>query len=171
MTPEEQDRLIRDGYLVLENFIGERLLKALRERIGQLFVMEGERAGAEFKQEEQTLRLANLVDKGEIFEQVIAVPEILERVGHILGPEFKLSSLNVRSANPHSTWVQPLHADMGALPDEKGYWVANTVWVLDDFTTENGAIRMIPGSQKWSRLLQDVLADPMAPHPQEILLP
>ena len=170
MTPEEQDRLDRDGYLVLENFIGERLLKALRERIGQLFLMEGERAGAEFKQEEQTLRLANLVDKGEIFEQVIAVPEILERIGHILGPEFKLSSLNVRSANPHSTWVQPLHADMGALPDEKGYWVANTVWMMDDFTTENGAIRMIPGSQKWGRLPQDVLPDPMAPHPQEILL-
>src|SRR6266568_9304634 len=113
MTPEEQDRLDRDGYLVLENFTGERLLKALRERIDQLFLLEGERAGAEFKQEEQTLRLANLVDKGVIFEQVIAVPEILERVGHILGPEFKLSSLNVRSANPHSTWVQPLHADMG----------------------------------------------------------
>lgn len=170
MTQEDQDRLDRDGYLVLEDFTGERLLNALRERIGELFLMEGERAGAEFKQEEQTLRLANLVDKGEIFEQVIAVPEILERVGHILGPEFKLSSLNVRSANPHSTWVQPLHADMGALPDEKGYWVANTVWMLDDFTTENGAIRMILGSQKWGRLPQDVLPDPMAPHPQEILL-
>src|SRR5258708_20191036 len=126
MTPEEQDRLDRDGYLVLEDFIGERSLKALRERISQLFLMEGERAGAEFKQEEQTLRLANLVDKGEIFEQVIAVPEILERIGHILGPEFKLSSLNVRSANPHSRRVQPLHPVIGALPSEKDYCVANT---------------------------------------------
>jgi ectoine hydroxylase-related dioxygenase (phytanoyl-CoA dioxygenase family) len=170
MTPEEQDRLDRDGYLVLQDFIGGRLLGGLRKRIAELFLRDGESAGAEFKQEEQTLRLANLVDKGEIFEQVIAVPEILERIGHILGPEFKLSSLNVRSANPHSTWVQPLHADMGALPDEKGYWVANTVWMLDDFTTENGAIRMIPGSQKWGRLPQEVLPDPMAPHPQEILL-
>ena len=170
MTQQARDQLDRDGYLVLEDFMGEPLLRALRERVAQLFQIEGEQAGAEFKQEEQTGRLANLVDKGEIFEQVIALPEILELVGHILGPQFKLSSLNVRSANPHSTWVQPLHADMGALPDDKGYWVANTVWMLDDFTTENGAIRMIPGSQKWGRLPQDVLADPMAPHPQEILL-
>jgi ectoine hydroxylase-related dioxygenase (phytanoyl-CoA dioxygenase family) len=170
MNKEDREHLDRDGYLVLENFMGEPLLAALRERVAQLFQIEGEQAGAEFKQEEQTGRLANLVDKGEVFEQVIALSEILELVGHILGPEFKLSSLNVRSANPHSTWVQPLHADMGALPDDKGYWVANTVWMLDDFTTENGAIRMIPGSQKWGRLPQDALGDPMAPHPREILL-
>jgi len=170
MTREDRERLERDGYLVLENFIDEPLLHELRGRIGELFLLEGERAGAEFKLEKQTQRLANLVDKGEVFERVIAVPEILERVGYVLGPEFKLSSLNVRSANPRSDWVQPLHADMGALPDEKGYWVANTVWMLDDFTTENGAIRMIPGSQKWGRLPQEVLADPAAPHPEEILL-
>src|SRR5260370_19841765 len=103
MTPGDQARLDRDGYLVLENFTGERLLKALRERIDQLFLMEGERAGAEFKQEEQTLRLANLVDKGEIFEQVIAVPEILQLVRLILGSEFELSRRNVRSANPPCT--------------------------------------------------------------------
>ena len=170
MNQQDRERLDGIGYLVLENFAGDGVLRELRDRVDELFLLEGSRAGAEFKQEEQTQRLANLVDKGEIFEQVIAVPEILARVGHILGPHFKLSSLNVRSANPHSTWVQPLHADMGALPDEKGYWVANTVWMLDDFTTENGAIRMIPGSHKWGRLPQEVLPDPMARHPQEILL-
>ncbi len=29
---------------------------------------------------------------------------------------------------------------------------------------------MLPGSQKWGKLPQDALADPQAPHPQEILL-
>src|SRR5437879_5798348 len=101
MTLADRDHLDREGYLVLENFTGEPLLRALRERIRELFQAEGECAGAEFKQEEQTLRLANLVDKGEVFERVIAVPEILDRIGGVLGPEFKLSSLNVRSANPH----------------------------------------------------------------------
>lgn len=170
MTPQERDQLDRDGYLLLENFMSGQLLGELRDRVNQLFAEEGANAGSEFKQEEQTRRLANLVDKGDVFGRSIATPEILECVGQILGPEFKLSSLNVRSADPHSTWCQPLHCDMGAIADERGYWVANTVWMLDDFTIENGATRLVPGSHRWGRLPQDVLSDPRAPHPNEILL-
>jgi ectoine hydroxylase-related dioxygenase (phytanoyl-CoA dioxygenase family) len=59
---------------------------------------------------------------------------------------------------------------MAAIPDDKGYWVCNTVWMLDDFTAANGATRMIPGSHKWGTRPQDVLADPMASHPDEVLL-
>lgn len=167
---QPRDQLERDGYVVLENYMSAALLAELRGRVDELFDIEGDRAGSEFKQEEQTRRLANLVDKGQVFERVIAMPEILECLVQVLGPEFKLSSLNVRSADPHSTWVQPLHCDMGALADEKGYWVANTVWMLDDFTEQNGATRMIPGSHRWGRLPPDVLANPQAPHPDEILL-
>src|SRR5207247_9771036 len=116
-------------------------------------------------QEPQTGRLANLVDHGPLFEQTIAMPRILECVSHVLGPELKLSSMNARSANPHSGWIQPLHCDAGAVPDENGFWVCNTIWMLDDFTAENGAIRMIPGSHRWGRLPQAVLDDPAAPHP------
>ena len=170
MTAQERSQLDQQGFLILENYMGHRLLAELRERIEQLFLSEGEHAGSEFKQEEQTQRLANLVDKGEVFQRAIALPEILEGIGQVLGPQFKLSSLNARSANPHSTWVQPLHADMGAIPDEKGYWVANTVWMLDDFTQENGAIRMVPGSHRSGKLPQQALTDLQAPHPDEILI-
>ena len=162
--------LERDGYVVLKDFMGGPFLEEVRERVEELFAAEGDGAGSEFKQEPQTRRLANLVDKGEVFGRAIAMPVILQHVGDVLGAEFKLSSLNVRSANPHSDWVQPLHADMGAVPDERGYWVCNTVWMLDDFTTENGAIRMVPGSHHWGKLPREALADPTQPHPNEILL-
>ncbi len=162
--------LDRDGYIVLRDFMSGPFLEEVRCRVEQLFVEEGVHAGSEFKQEPQTRRLANLIDKGEVFGRAIASVEILRQVGQVLGPEFKLSSLNVRSANPGSGWVQPLHADMGAVPDERGYWVCNTVWMLDDFTSENGAIRMVPGSHRWGKLPQDALADPTQRHPEEILL-
>lgn len=166
----EKRRLDGDGYLILENFMSEILLDAVRRRVEELFSQEGNRAGSEFKQEPQARRLANLVNKGQIFEQVITMPRILQLLSYVLGPQFKLSSLNVRSANPHSDWIQPLHCDVGAIPDEKGYWVCNTVWMLDDFTPENGAIRIVPGSQRSGKLPQEVLQDPRGPHPQEILL-
>jgi ectoine hydroxylase-related dioxygenase (phytanoyl-CoA dioxygenase family) len=170
MTEKEKQQLDEQGYVLLENVMGEDLLRELRARIWRLFDEEGDRAGSEFRKEEHAHRLANLVDKGEAFRRAIALPAVLERVRHVLGPEIKLSSLNARSADPHSDEGQPLHVDMAAIPDEKGYWVCNTVWMLDDFTPENGATRMIPGSHTWKSRPQDVLEDPMAPHPQEVLL-
>ena len=170
MLPQHRNDLDTLGFCVLENFMDRELLPRLRDRVDSLFELEGENAGSEFRTERETRRLANLVDKGEIFEQAVILPAILEHVGHVLGPLFKLSSLNVRSADPHSTAPQPLHADMGAIPDEQGFWVCNTVWMLDDFTTANGAIRCVPGSHRWGKLPQEVLSDPQAPHPGERLI-
>ena len=170
MTSDVRRLLDEQGYVLLENVMGERLLGELRTRTFELLDEEGDRAGHEFKTEAHARRLANLVDKGEVFRRAIVLPEVLDSVRHVLGPAIKLSSLNVRSADPRSDEGQPLHVDMGGIPDDKGYWVCNTVWLLDDFTADNGATRMIPGSHRWGTRPQDVLADPMAPHAGEVLL-
>jgi ectoine hydroxylase-related dioxygenase (phytanoyl-CoA dioxygenase family) len=170
MTKEEGSQLDEQGFVVLENCMGGDLLRQLRERIHDIANAEGDRAGSEFRTEMHAHRLANLVDKGEVFRRAILLPRIVECVRHVLGPQVKLSSLNARSADPKGEVPQPLHVDMSALPDEQGYWVCNTIWMLDDFTIENGATRVIPGSHKWGRRPQDVLEDPLAPHPQEVLV-
>lgn len=170
LNPVEQQRLDEEGLLVLNDFIAPDILVTLRRRINELFATLGARAGAEFRQEPQTDRLANLVDYDDIFRWAIAAPKLLACVARVLGPEFKLSSLNARSARPHSDWTQPLHCDVGALPDARGNTVCNIIWMLDDFTTANGATRFVPGSHQWGRLPQDALADPVAPHPDEQLL-
>jgi ectoine hydroxylase-related dioxygenase (phytanoyl-CoA dioxygenase family) len=165
-----KSQLASDGYVVLEDYMDAMLLARMQSRVEELFAEEGDAAGSEFRREENARRLANLVDKGEVFREAILHPRILELVGSVLGPQFKLSSLNARSANPQSASVQPFHIDMGLLPDSKGNAVCNCVWMLDDFTAENGALRVIPGSHHWGRKPQDVLADPYAPHPDEILV-
>ena len=145
VTDEHKRRLDEDGYVVLEGMMGPALLARLRARILELFDEEGEQAGREFRTEAHAHRLANLVDKGEVFRRAIALPGVLDGVQHVLGPAMKLSSLNARSADPHSDAGQPLHVDMAAIPDERGYWVCNTIWMLDDFTPDNGATRVDPG--------------------------
>jgi len=170
MCTAEREQLDRDGFVILENLIAPDYLHALRNRIDELLAQEGSAAGSEFKQEPHARRLANLVDKGEVFERAIRMPRVLELTAHVLGPQFKLSSINFRSADPHSPSSQPLHVDVGALPDEKGYSVCNTVWMLDDFTPENGSTRCVPGTHCSGKLPQQVLEDPSAPHPDEILI-
>lgn len=167
LTARDREQLDDQGYLVLPDLMSPQLLAALRARVDELFEQEGSAAGAEFKQEPGARRLANLVNKGRVFEDVILTPQLLDAMAHVLGPRFKLSSLNVRSASPFSESDQPLHVDSGAVPDDSGYWVANSVWMLDDFTPENGATRMIPGSHRWRQAPPPEMYEA---HPQQQLV-
>jgi ectoine hydroxylase-related dioxygenase (phytanoyl-CoA dioxygenase family) len=167
LADSDRRQLDEQGYLVLPGLMSEELLGALRRRIDELFVEEGAAAGSEFKQEPGARRLANLVDKGLLFEDVILTPRVVECMEHVLGAGFKLSSLNARSADPHSDCDQPLHADSGAVADDRGYWVCNSMWMLDDFTPDNGATRMIPGSHRWRRTPPPEM---YATHPQQQLV-
>ena len=170
MTGGERRQLDEQGFVVLEDCMGADLLRELRERVHEVFDAERDRAGAEFRTEAHAQRLANLVDKGDVFRRAVMLPRVVECVRYVLGPQLKLSSLNARSADPNGDVPQPLHADMSAIPDDRGNWVCNAVWMLDDFTTGNGATRVIPGSHKWGRRPQDVLADLHAPHSEEVLV-
>jgi ectoine hydroxylase-related dioxygenase (phytanoyl-CoA dioxygenase family) len=169
ISADEALQLDEVGFVVLPGFFND-LLAPLRSRIEEIFSNEGDRAGSEFKQEPGCRRLANLVDKGEVFQHVVAHPRLIPYVRHVLCERFKLSSLNVRSVNPCWTQRQPLHADMAAIADEQGFWVCNTVWMIDEITPENGPLRAIPGSHHLRKLPGDVLPDAHAPHPDEVLI-
>ncbi|HYZ86449.1 MAG TPA: phytanoyl-CoA dioxygenase family protein [Bryobacteraceae bacterium] len=164
------DELRDVGFVVLPNFLRPETVDVLVDALETLWSREGDEAGSEFRKEPEARRLANLVDKGEVFKVVWNNAAILELVSMVLGPKFKLSSLNARSTNPYSRDAQPLHVDMGAIADEHGYWVCNTMWLLDDFTAENGATRAVPGTHKRNQRPQDALEDPQAPHPDEQLI-
>ncbi|MBI3208332.1 MAG: phytanoyl-CoA dioxygenase family protein [Candidatus Solibacter usitatus] len=170
MTAEARRQLDEAGFVLLPHFMSPDLLQELRSELDRVIAAEGENAGHEFKKEPDTIRLANMVDKGEVFRRIIGMPEILEYVAAVIPGTFKVGSMNGRAPNPQSDWIQPLHCDAGALADERGNSVCNVIWILDDFTAENGATRIVPGSHHFRKYPQDVLPDPYAPHPDEVLL-
>src|SRR4029079_4147834 len=112
LTPGERTTLDRDGFLPLPGILSPDQIDALRARIGELLAAEGDDAGKEVHQEAGTDRLADLVNKGESCEVCFTHPRVLDAIAHVLGDEFKLSSLNARSALP-GQGLQALHADWG----------------------------------------------------------
>ena len=153
MTAREAlDQLREVGYTVMADVLEPERLATLRDAVERCYRAEGENAGREFRQEQGARRLANLMNKGNEFHSLVVEPRVRPLVESVLGPEYKLSSLNARTANPRNGIAQPLHADMGAIADDRGYWVCNCVWLLDDFTRQNGTLRVVPGSHRWRKL-------------------
>jgi ectoine hydroxylase-related dioxygenase (phytanoyl-CoA dioxygenase family) len=168
LTQDEKDQLDRDGFLPLEGILTAEEVAAINERLAELTAAEGDRAGLEVHQERGTDRLADLVNKDPRFEVCFSHPRVLAAMRHVLG-EFKLSSLNSRAALP-GEGHQGLHVDFGHPVQPGEYEVCNSIWLLDDFTPENGATRVVPGSHRRGTMPGDEMPDPGADHPDQIQL-
>jgi ectoine hydroxylase-related dioxygenase (phytanoyl-CoA dioxygenase family) len=169
LTDTEKKFLDENGYLPLPGILGPAEIEALRDRLAKLLLVEKENAGKEVHQEAGTTRLANLVDKGDVFRICFTHPLVLAAVAHVLANDMKLSSLNSRAAWP-GQGRQALHVDWEGPVKAGNYQVCNSIWLLDDFTAQNGATRLVAQSHRWGNTPAEVMADPTAPHPDEQLL-
>jgi ectoine hydroxylase-related dioxygenase (phytanoyl-CoA dioxygenase family) len=160
--------LDRDGYAPLPAVLSGAALYAIRARIAELLEAEGDRAGLEVHQEAGTDRLSDLVNKDPVFDVCFTDPRLLACVAHVLS-DFKLSSLNFRAALP-GQGLQALHTEGGPVTDPAQFQVCNSIWLLDDFTADNGATRVVPGSHLSGKSPGDVLSDTRDPHPSQVLL-
>jgi ectoine hydroxylase-related dioxygenase (phytanoyl-CoA dioxygenase family) len=177
ITQEEKAFLDANGYLPLGPILSPEQLEAIRNRIQSLLEEEGERAGAELldspyirhPKEAGADRLADLVNKDPLFDIFYTHPRVLAAVACVLGKEMKLSSLNYRAAKP-GMGLQKLHADWHEAVAPGDYKVCNSIWLLDDFSAANGATRLVAGTHLDGKLPQEVLEDPLATHPDEIII-
>jgi ectoine hydroxylase-related dioxygenase (phytanoyl-CoA dioxygenase family) len=168
LSTAQLEELDERGYLVLPGAIDEATVVALRARFEEIVAAEGDRAGIEQKQEQGIDWIANLVDKDPLFDRCWNHPLQLAAVAQVLGwHEIKLFSLSGRNALP-GQGAQGLHTDWPEAVAPGSYQVCNSAWMLDDFTEENGATRVVPGSHRWGRRPPDVMADTREPHPDEV---
>jgi len=168
LSEDEKAMLDQVGFVPLPGILSDSQLEALRRRVDALVTEEGEAAGTEFRKEEGTDRLANLVDKGPDFEVCFTHPRVMAAIHHVLPGEIHMLSLHGRAALP-GHGLQKLHDDAGQRPDEIGFRICNSIWLLDDFTEENGATRVVPGSHLFP-VGPESLEDQMATHPEQTLL-
>ena len=97
LLKEEKDFLDKNGYLILGQLLDNNQVDLVNNRISELLKKEGEKAGSELldskyirhPKEEGADRLADLVNKGSVFDQFYAHPRVLAGVAHVLGDFFK----------------------------------------------------------------------------------
>jgi ectoine hydroxylase-related dioxygenase (phytanoyl-CoA dioxygenase family) len=169
LTQAEKDHLDGEGYLRLPAILTAEQVDAFRVRLDELVHAEGDQAGQEVHQEQGTDRLADLVNKGEMFQVCFTHPRVLAAVAHVLQNDLKLSSLNAREARP-GEGLQALHADFGEAVAPGHYQVCNSIWLIDDFTGDNGSTRVVPGTHRTGKMPKNEMADPSQTHRNEVQL-
>ncbi len=139
-----QRELREQGYTIMPRLIDDRQLAQLRAAIdarlaGKIGIDDNPDNYGE----------TNLVAKAPIFRELAQQPLVLATVEGLLGDDCILSSCNQGSRKPGGA-AQGLHRDMNiwgpSMPWLEVPIGVQVAWCVDEFTAENGATLIVPGS-------------------------
>lgn len=135
------------GYTILERVIEPDLVDAMNAALLRLEEVLASKPGANLFEGDRTIRIYNLLARDRVFERVPVHRAVLPIVEQVLDRGCLVSSLSSISIDPGED-AQPIHADdtLINLPRPHRAVVCNSMWALTDFTAENGATRVVPGS-------------------------
>jgi ectoine hydroxylase-related dioxygenase (phytanoyl-CoA dioxygenase family) len=141
--------LQRDGFAIVERYLSPEVVRAKKEDL--LRVLRATPTGRNDFEGFQTQRIYALFAKTRVFDATATDPLVLGVLERFLGPAFVLSAPTAINIGPGET-AQNLHTDDTVYPVTRPHreLVVNTMWALDDFTEENGATHIAPGSHTWT---------------------
>jgi ectoine hydroxylase-related dioxygenase (phytanoyl-CoA dioxygenase family) len=144
---QHQERIARDGYSIIEDAIEPELVDAIADDLLRLERAHDVRPAKNDFEGTRTWRIYNLLVHGKLYERIPVHENVLPVVERVLDAGCLVSSLSSIAIGPDET-PQPIHADDQLMPLAKPHvaTVCNTMWAITDFTEENGATRIIPGS-------------------------
>jgi ectoine hydroxylase-related dioxygenase (phytanoyl-CoA dioxygenase family) len=159
LTSEELVALDQRGYVVVPAALEpEHVARLLQAFVNAAHQAEGT----------QHVRLDANTPELDAWRELERHPAFTSAALHVLGAVYES---NLHGRNPLSGFgEQGLHTDAQPRARGDGYSVLTALWMFDDFTSENGATRIVPGSHRLLGAVPRALAQPAARHPDEVVV-
>lgn len=143
-----RERLLEDGYVVLHDVVDATVLRKIRTEL-RPYLATAPRGRNDFEGL-FSQRLYALLTKSPTTAELVAHPAVLQLVDSILGAPCLLSANIAINVHPGET-AQALHADDAycGLARPRAPHGVSAVWAIDEFTAENGATEVVPGSHRF----------------------
>ena len=135
-----------DGYVVVEGVLPPDEVAAVRADLRS--VLDRTPTGRNDFEGFATRRVYALFAKTRAFDGPATNPLLLGVLDRMLGPSQLSAPVGIQIGPGEK--AQVLHRDdsIYPLPEPHPEVVLNTMWPFDDFTEENGATRLVPGSHR-----------------------
>jgi hypothetical protein len=147
------DKYMQDGYCIIENLFSQRDVAYLQSETRRILDLPSSSFGTNSFYGNNTKRAYALLAKTRALDPFLTQPILGELVDALHAPNPLLSALQLMEIYPGEI-AQKLHYDqqfsnIGA-QTRGDDCVVNIIGAVDDFTADNGATVIIPGSQLWS---------------------
>ena len=148
-----------DGAAVVANFLGKQSLAQLNSEFNILIANEspGSQSTGVARQRfhgKCTKRVCGLAAKSSGFVDLMLRPELRAYSDHFLlkeAEDYWLNTGQLMVVGPGEP-AQIIHRDEGNWPyfkDKPGEVTVSAIFALEDFTSDNGATLVVPGSHRW----------------------
>ena len=154
--PDDVARQLRDiGYVVIEGAVAQ----AKRVQLSEAYDAAVLAAHPDDVSVRSSTRVHDFVNRGHCFDKLYIYAPLLAACCHVIAQPFKLSTMLARTLLP-GTPAQELHVDFKR--DDEGWPMIGFIFMIDEFQSDNGTTRFVPGSHMLPYSPDEVMKDAAA---------